>query len=60
MQMCCIFFIHSLVEGHLGCFQFLGIINDAAMSIVKKYPCSMIELLLAICPRVVLLSSEVG
>ena len=30
-----IFFIRSLVEGHLGCFQFLAIINKAAMNIVE-------------------------
>jgi len=26
--------IHSFVEGHLGCFQLLTIINKAAMNIV--------------------------
>jgi hypothetical protein len=26
-----IFFIHSSVEGHLGCFQFLAIMNKAAI-----------------------------
>jgi hypothetical protein len=31
-----IFFIHSSVEGHLGCFQFLVITNTAAMNIVEK------------------------
>jgi hypothetical protein len=30
-----IFFIHSSVEGHLGSFQFLAIINKAAMNIVE-------------------------
>jgi hypothetical protein len=30
-----IFCIHSSVEGHLGCFQFLAIINMAAMNIVE-------------------------
>ena len=28
-----IFFILSLVEGHLGCFQFVAIMNEAAMNI---------------------------
>jgi hypothetical protein len=30
-----IFFIHSLLKGHLGCFQFLVITNEAAMDIVE-------------------------
>jgi uncharacterized oligopeptide transporter (OPT) family protein len=28
--------IHSSVEGHLGCFQLLGIINKAAMNTVEN------------------------
>jgi hypothetical protein len=31
-----IFFIHSSVEGHLGYFQFLTIMNKAAMNIVEQ------------------------
>jgi hypothetical protein len=31
-----IFCIHSSVEGHLGSFQLLAIINKAAMNIVKN------------------------
>jgi hypothetical protein len=31
-----IFFIHSSVEGHLGCFQFLAIMNKAAVNIVEQ------------------------
>jgi hypothetical protein len=31
-----IFFIHSSVEAHLGCFQVLAIMNKAAMNIVEK------------------------
>ena len=30
-----IFCIHSSVEGHLGCFQLLAIINKADMNIVE-------------------------
>jgi hypothetical protein len=31
-----IFFFHSSVEGHLGCSQFLAIMNKAAMNIVEQ------------------------
>jgi hypothetical protein len=30
-----IFFVHSSCEGHLTCFQFVAIINKAAMNVVE-------------------------
>ena len=35
VQMSHIFFIHSFVEEHLGCFQLWDIINMATMNIVE-------------------------
>jgi len=31
-----ILFIHSSVEGHLGCFQFLAIMNKASMNRIEQ------------------------
>ena len=31
--MYCLIFIHSSVDGHLGCFNVLDIVNSAAMKI---------------------------
>ena len=31
--MYCLIFIHSSVDGHLGCFNVLDIVNSAAMNI---------------------------
>ena len=32
MYICHIFFIHSSVKGHLGCFRFLAIVNSTAVT----------------------------
>ena len=48
-----IFYIHSLVEGNLGCFQFPAIANKAPMNIVEQVSCGMGGTFLSICPRVV-------
>ena len=43
-----IFFIHSSIEGHLCCPQFLAIVNNAAMKWECRYFCeTLISLLLS-------------
>ena len=36
VYMCHIFFTHSSVEGHLGCFQVLAVTNNGALNIVEQ------------------------
>jgi hypothetical protein len=48
-----IFFIHSLIEGYLSCFQFLAIMNKAAINIVEQVFVGMVEHLVIIYPGVV-------
>jgi hypothetical protein len=38
-----VFFIHSSVEGQLGCFQFLPLTNKATMNIVELVSCGMVD-----------------
>jgi hypothetical protein len=40
------------VEGHLYYFQFLAITNKAAMNVVERVFCGMVEHLLGICQEV--------
>ena len=52
--------IHSLAEGHLGCFQVLSMTNNAAMNIVEHMSLWYNGTPLGIYPKVVLLGLEEG
>ena len=45
--------IHSSVQGCLDCFQFLAIMNKAAMNIVKQVSLCIVGHLLGICPEMI-------
>ena len=53
------FLILSSVERHLGCFQLLAIINNAALNIIEQMPFRYYCASFGICWRVVLLGLEV-
>ena len=50
-----IFFIHSSVDGHLGCFYILAIVNSAAMNIEVHVSFQIVKFCPDICSKVGLL-----
>ena len=56
-----IFFIHSFVDGHLGCFHVLAIVNSTVMTLVCMYLFKLeFYSFLDICPGVGLLDHTVA
>ena len=53
-----IFFIHSSVDGHLGCLHVLAIVNSAAMNLSMEVSFLNYSLCPNICPGVELLSQR--
>ena len=53
-------FIHSSINGQLGCCHVVAMTNNAAMKIVEHMSLSNIEHLLGMGPRVVFLGPEIG
>ena len=49
--MCQILFIHSSIDGYLGCFYFLAIIENALMNNLIQVPVWTYVFIFCVCPR---------
>ena len=54
------FFILSSVDGHLGCFQFLGIMNDVTVNIVEPVSLRQDGAFLYVCRSEVCIGGSFG